>query len=61
MMPESYRSAVEVAKLYERFVGDLGEAERWAKEALRLAPGNTEREAAWRRLARIERKLSRNE
>jgi uncharacterized protein len=59
-LPSTYRCAVERAKLYERSVGDLGEAARWAKEALRLARKGVEREAAELRLDRIGRKRARN-
>jgi uncharacterized protein len=58
-LPPTYRGAVERAKLYERGLGELVEAGRWAREALRLAARASEVEAATLRLRRIERKLSR--
>ncbi len=56
MLAPCYASALEKAKLYERLTGDFSEAARWAEELVRLAPGEAEREAALRRLARIERR-----
>jgi uncharacterized protein len=60
MLPETFRCAVERAKLYERSIGNLAEAARWAKEALRLASTDGDRDATISRLERIERKLARN-
>ncbi len=57
MLPGTYRCAIERAKLHERLSGDLSAAARWAKEALRLAQKDADREAAIARLARIEQKL----
>jgi uncharacterized protein len=59
MLPSTYASALERAKSYERLLRDLPSAALWAREALRLAPGPTEREAAARRLLRIERRMAR--
>ncbi|MGA2546020.1 MAG: ribonuclease H-like domain-containing protein [Rectinemataceae bacterium] len=59
MLPETYRCAVERAKLYERSIGDLAEAARWAKEALRLASTDGDRAETLSRLARIGRKMAR--
>jgi hypothetical protein len=59
MLPETYRCAVERAKLYERSIGDLAEAARWAKKALRLASTDGDRAETLSRLARIGRKLAR--
>jgi uncharacterized protein len=58
LLPLSYRAAVERVKLHERLLGDLNRATPWAAEALKLAPGGREREAAERRLRRIERKMA---
>jgi uncharacterized protein len=58
LLPDSFRAATELAKLYERDLGDLEEAERRARRALELAPGEAAGEAAERRLARIVRKRS---
>jgi uncharacterized protein len=57
LMSRDYRAAVERAKLYERLIRDLETAATWAGVALESAPGETEREAAMRRLRRIERKM----
>jgi hypothetical protein len=56
MLPPTYRSAVERAKLYEHLAPDLPAAARWANEALRIASTEAERDAASLRLERIERK-----
>jgi uncharacterized protein len=58
MLPPTYRSAVERAKLYEHLAPDLVAAARWANEALSLASNEAESEEASHRLKRIERKLS---
>jgi uncharacterized protein len=58
LMPSTFRSAVERAKLFERTAHDLEKAAFFAREALRLAPGEAEREAAARRLLRIERRTA---
>jgi uncharacterized protein YprB with RNaseH-like and TPR domain len=60
MLPETYRCAVERAKLYERSVGNLAEAARWAKEALRLASNDGDREASLSRLERLGRNSARD-
>ncbi len=58
-LPATYRCAVERAKTWERPVGDLVEAARWAREALRLARGDAERDTALSRIDRLERRISR--
>ena len=58
LLPGNYRAAVERAKLHERLLFDFTCAALWAEEALKLAPGVQEREAAERRLRRIERKTA---
>jgi uncharacterized protein len=58
-LPDSYRAAVERAKLQERLLRDYAEAARWAERARRLASSEGEKEAALRRLARLERRLDR--
>jgi len=60
MLPPDYCSAVERAKLFERLAQDLPAAARWAKEAIRLAPGEAERLTATRRLTRIARKMAKS-
>jgi uncharacterized protein YprB with RNaseH-like and TPR domain len=57
-MPATYRCAVERAKLFERKLGDLSQAARWAAEAVRLARGEVELEAAGRRVERLARKAA---
>jgi hypothetical protein len=58
MLPRSFRSAVELSKLYERGALDLERALRHAADALSLAVGDLDREASAHRLGRIERKLA---
>lgn len=59
MLPSTYRSAVERARIFERMFGDLTEASRWAEEAQRLARSEAEQNRARSRLTRLERMVSR--
>jgi hypothetical protein len=59
MLPDTYRSAMEKALLYERLIRDPSTAAQWAKQACRMASGDAESEEAGRRLERLERRLAR--
>jgi len=59
MLPSTYRSAVERARIFECLFGDFTEAARWAVEARRLARSDAERDRARARLGRLERMVSR--
>jgi uncharacterized protein len=58
-LSSTYRAAAERAKLYERTIGNLVLASRWAAEALSLASSDAERAESELRAARIARKAGR--
>lgn len=59
MLPSTYRSAIERARIFERLFGDLAEAARWVAEAQRLARSEAESDTARARLERLDRIVSR--
>jgi uncharacterized protein YprB with RNaseH-like and TPR domain len=61
MLPDAFRSDMERAKYFERSAKDLRSALEWAAKARRLAATEAESEAAGIRIARLRRRLARDE